>query len=192
MTVRKWVIDPMHSEIQFRIRHLVISSITGSFRVFKGSAVTEGSTFENADVLLSINVDSIDTNQLLRDAHLKKEAFFETDRYPLIAFQSWSFKRSNGQLYKLAGALTIKGITHPVVFDVEYGGSEKDIYGCMKYGFEVTGIINRKDFGLVHSAITESGGLAIGEEIKLTANIQLYEDVKKGKNGTQQQATTEL
>jgi polyisoprenoid-binding protein YceI len=168
-----WAIDPTHSEVHFKIKHLVISTVTGAFKSFSGKATSASGEFENAKVNFSIDVDSIDTNQPQRDGHLKSADFFETDKYPTIDFESTSFTKVKGDDYKLSGKLTMHGVTKPVELDVEYGGSEKDGYGNVKHGFEVSGKINRKEFGLTYNSITEAGGLALGEDIKLLANIQV-------------------
>jgi polyisoprenoid-binding protein YceI len=173
MSSVKWAVDPMHSEVHFKIKHLVISTVTGTFKTFKGEATTEGEDFENADISFSMDVKSVDTNQPQRDEHLLASDFFEADTYPEITFRSTSFNKVKGDDYKLTGDLTMKGITKPVELDVEYGGSAKDAYGNNKFGFEVTGKVNRKDFGMTFNALTETGGLALGEDIKLSANIQL-------------------
>lgn len=168
-----WAIDPTHSEVHFKVKHLVISTVTGTFKSFTGKATSTSGEFENAKVNFSIHVDSIDTNQPQRDGHLKSADFFETDKYPTIDFESTSFTKVKGDDYKLAGNLTMHGVTKPVELDVEYGGSEKDGYGNVKHGFEVSGKINRKEFGLTYNSITEAGGLTLGEDIKLQANIQV-------------------
>ncbi len=173
MSAKKWVIDPLHSEVQFKVKHLVISTVTGSFNTFNGEAVTGEEGFENASVSFNIDVNSIDTNQEARDNHLRSADFFDAPNHPEISFKSTSFTKVKGNQYKLAGDLTMKGISRPVEVDVEYGGTEKDAWGNTKAGFEVTGKINRKEFGLTYNALTETGGLALGEDIKLIANIQL-------------------
>lgn len=173
MATTKWVVDPMHSEVQFKVKHLVISTVTGTFRNFEGGATTEHDDFNGAEVHFSLDVNSIDTNQEMRDTHLKSAEFFEADTYPHIAFKSTSFKKIDDDEYTVTGDLTMKGITKPVTLKAEYGGTAKDGYGNQKLGFEVTGKINRKEFGLTYNALTETGGLALGEDIKLIANIQL-------------------
>lgn len=175
MSTKKWVIDPLHSEVHFKVKHLVISTVTGAFNKFEGGAVTNGENFENADINFNIDVNSIHTNQEARDGHLKSADFFDTANYPSITFKSTSFTKVKDDVYRLAGELTMKGVTKPVEVEAEFGGAEKDAYGNMKYGFEVTGKINRKEFGLTYNALTETGGLALGEDIKLVANIQLSE-----------------
>jgi len=169
----KWAIDPMHSEVLFKIKHLVISTVTGSFKKFQGTVITYGDDFNNAKVNFTIDVNSIDTNQSQRNEHLLSSDFFESAAYPQIKFQSTSFTKESSGDYKMTGNLTIKEVTRPVALNVEYGGSQKDMYGNSKHGFEITGKINRKDFGMTYNAITEAGGLTLGEEIKIIANIQV-------------------
>lgn len=173
MATTKWVVDPLHSEVQFKVKHLVISTVTGTFRNFEGGATTVQDDFNNAEIHFSLDVDSVDTNQEMRDTHLKSAEFFDVDTHPKIAFKSTSFEKVDDDEYVLTGDLTMKGITKPVTLKAEYGGTAKDAYGNQKLGFEVTGKVNRKEFGLTYNALTETGGLALGEDIKLIANIQL-------------------
>ena len=168
-----WVIDPMHSEVLFKIKHLVISTVTGSFRKFEGNIITEGTDFSNAKVSTVLYVKSIDTNQPQRDEHLQNGDFFAADEYPEITFESTSFVNIGGSDYKVVGNLTLKGVTKPVELNVEYGGSENDGHGNVKHGFEITGIVNRKEFGMTWNKMTDTGGLGLGEDIKLVANIQV-------------------
>jgi len=175
MASTTWAIDPTHSEIHFKVKHLVISTVTGTFKSFHGTLISDTDGFENAKIRFSIDVDSIDTNQSQRDAHLKSADFFETSTYPTIDFESTSFTKIKGDDFRLSGKLSMHGISRPVDLDVEYGGAEKDGYGNLKHGFEITGKINRKEFGLTYNSVTEAGGLALGEDIKFTANIQVAE-----------------
>ena len=117
-----WVIDPMHSEVLFKIKHLVISTVTGSFRKFHGNAISEGEGFNNAKVDFTIEVKSIDTNQAQRDGHLQSGDFFSADSYPQITFESTSFVKKGGSDYKMGGNLTMRGVTKPIELNVEYGG----------------------------------------------------------------------
>jgi polyisoprenoid-binding protein YceI len=173
-TAIKWAVDPTHSEVQFKVKHLVISTVTGSFNQFSGTATTTSDDdFDDAEIHFSLDVSSIDTNQEMRDTHLKSADFFDVANYPYITFQSTSFKKAKGDQYKLTGNLTMHGVTKEVTVDAEFGGSAKDGYGQTKIGFEITGVVNRKEFGLTYHALTETGGLALGEDIKLIANIQL-------------------
>lgn len=171
-TATKWVLDPTHSEVQFKIKHLVISTVTGSFKTFQGSMQSEGDdNFENAQVEFALDVESIDTNQEMRDGHLKGEEFFDAAKFPHIKFESTSFVK-DGDSYKLAGHLTMKDVTKPVTLEAEYGGSAVDFYGNHKAGFEVSGKINRKEFGLTWGGITEAGAIVLGDDVKLIANVQ--------------------
>jgi len=172
-TTTKWAVDPMHSEVQFKVKHLVISTVTGFFRTFEGSMETEGDSFENAKISFAIDIDSIDTNQSQRDGHLKSAEFFDAEKYPQITFSSTSFKTTGEEdEYTLTGDLTIKGVTKSVTLDAEFGGAADDFYGNTKAGFEVSGKINRKEFGLGWDGITEAGSVVVGEDIKLMINIQ--------------------
>ena len=167
----KWAVDPTHSEVQFKVKHLVISTVTGAFKVFSGSLETENEDFTNAIIEFSLDVNSIDTNQEQRDEHLKSADFFDAGKFPEIKFKSTSFEK-DGDDYKLLGGLTIKDVTKPVKLDVEFGGSATDFYGNLKAGFEISGKINRKDYGLVWSGITEAGAIVVGEDIKISINLQ--------------------
>ena len=171
MATTKWVLDPTHSEVQFKVKHLVISTVSGFFKSFEGSLTTDSEDFENAKVEFSLDVNSIDTNQEQRDGHLKSAEFFDAEKYPKISFTSTSLTK-DGDDYKLNGDLTIKDVTKPVSLDVEYGGSAGDFYGNTKAGFEVTGKINRKEFGLTWDGVTEAGSIVVGEDIKLIINVQ--------------------
>ncbi|WP_031526268.1 YceI family protein [Dyadobacter crusticola] len=172
MATTKWVIDPTHSEIQFKVKHLVISTVTGYFRTFEGSVETETEDFDGATVEFSADTASVDTNQAQRDEHLKSGDFFESEKHPKLSFTG-KLAKTGSESYTLKGDLSVKGITKPFEFAVEYGGSMTDFYGNNKSGFEVTGKINRKEFGLEWSAVTEAGGVVVGDEVKLIANIQV-------------------
>lgn len=172
MATTKWAIDTTHSEVQFKVKHLVISTVTGAFKKFSGEVITEGDDFNNAQVNFSLDVNSIDTNQADRDGHLKSEDFFAAAQYPTVTFSKGVLKKS-GNDYKLLGNLTIRETTAVVELDVEFGGTTKDPWGNIKAGFELNGKINRKDFGLSWSALTEAGGMVVAEEVKLHMNIEL-------------------
>lgn len=177
MATKNWTIDPAHSELEFKIRHLVISTITGKFRIFSGTMVTpQHDDFNNAAFTLEVDVYSIDTNNRDRDEHLKSPDFFNADAFPKIEFKSTSFVHIEGDDHKLTGMVTIKGITKEVVLDVLFGGEAKDGFGIERAGFEIKGGINRNDFDIHSADVTEAGGLVLGEDIKLHANIQFTND----------------
>lgn len=176
MKATHWELDSAHSEIHFKIRHLLISNITGSFNVFSGRLVTpQHDTFDKAYFTITIDVYSIDTNNRDRDEHLKSPDFFNADAFPEITFRSTSLTHIKGDDYKLGGELTIKGITKEVTVDVLFGGYAKDGFGVNRAGFEITGIVNRNDFGIHVEDVTDAGGLVLGEDIKLHASVQFTE-----------------
>ena len=168
-----WNIDPMHSEVQFKVKHLVIANVTGSFNKFEGYAETSAEDFSDAKISFSADIDSIDTNQEQRDGHLKSADFFDAAKFPKLEFVSTSFTKKSGSEYSLKGNLTLKGITKEVDLHVEYGGTAKDSYGQIKAGFEVTGKINRLDFGLTWSPVTEAGSVVVSDDVKLIAAVQV-------------------
>lgn len=169
----QWAVDPVHSEIQFKVKHMVISTVTGQFERFSGSAESEGDDFEGATVTFEIEADSINTRNKDRDAHLRSDDFFNAEKYPKITFKSKSFTKAGDNDYKLVGDLRIRDVVKEVTLDVEYGGMvENDGYGNVKAGFEVTGKINRKDFGLRWNGVTEAGQIIVSDEVKLLLNVQ--------------------
>ncbi|NIJ51600.1 YceI family protein [Dyadobacter arcticus] len=172
MATSKWVIDPTHSEIQFKVKHLVISTVTGAFKAFEGNVETETEDFDGATVEFSADVNSIDTNQVQRDEHLKSADFFDAANHPKFSYTGKLSKKGDDS-YTLNGELTIKSATKPFGFAVEYGGNMTDFYGNNKSGFEISGKINRKEFGLEWSAVTEAGGVVVGDEVRLIANVQI-------------------
>jgi len=172
MAQQKWAVDTTHSEVQFKVKHLVISTVTGSFKKFSGEVITESEDFHGAKINFTLDVNSIDTNQADRDAHLKSADFFAADQFSAITFSQGELKKL-GNTYKLIGNLTIRDFTKAVELDVELGGTAKDPWGNVKAGFEIIGKINRKEFGLTWNALTEAGGMVVGEEVKLQMNIQL-------------------
>lgn len=179
MATKHWTIDLGHSEVHFKIRHLVISTITGHFRVFSGRMVTpQHDDFNDAFFTITIDVYSIDTNNRDRDEHLKSPDFFDADRFPQIEFRSTRFTHLEGDKYHLTGDLTVKDQIREVVFDILFGGQAKDGFGVSRAGFEITGTINRNEFGIYADNMTDAGGLVMGEDIKLHANIQFTNDTE--------------
>ena len=171
-TLTKWTIDSAHSEITFKVKHLVISTVTGKFKDFDASIESDNEDFENATIAFEANIDSIETGNGDRDNHLKSEDFFNATEYPKMIFESSSFKKTGDGEYKLVGELTIRDKTKLVELDAEYGGTVVDPYGNTKAGFDVTGKINRKEFGLTWSAVTEAGSVVVSDQVKLNLNVQ--------------------
>lgn len=175
MTEKKWTIDPTHSEIQFKVKHLMITTVTGYFREFDATVFSQGNDFSNARVSFQAKTASIDTNNDKRDEHLRSGDFFESDKYPGMKFQSTSVEKTGDDNYKLKGELTIKDITKPLTLDVEFGGLMKDPWGNEKAGFSLSGKISRKEWNLNWNAALETGGLMVSDEVRLLAEVQLIE-----------------
>jgi polyisoprenoid-binding protein YceI len=172
MAVETWQIDPVHSHIHFSIRHFVISKIHGRFTKWGGTVQFDEHVPANSKVEVSIEAASIDTNDPKRDGHLKTPDFFDTERYPHITFVSTKAEAAGGDHYRVTGDLTMRGVTHPVAFDVEYGGSVKDPWGNNRGGFSIKGSIERKDFGLAFNQVLEGGGLALGEKVDFAIDLE--------------------
>jgi polyisoprenoid-binding protein YceI len=172
-----WKIDELHSDVQFKIKHLVISTVTGSFTKFSAEAETEGDDFAGGKINFSADVNSISTGNEQRDGHLKSPDFFDTANHPTLDFISTKVEKANDS-YNVHGNLTMRGVTKPVTLNVEFGGTAKDPYGNFKAGFEVSGKINRSEFGLTWGAVTEAGGVMLGDEVKIAANVQMVKMVE--------------
>jgi len=172
MTKQIWALDPTHSELHFKIKHLMISTVSGQFSRFNSQVETEGDDFTKAKVHFEAAVDSISTNNEQRDAHLKNGDFFDAEKYPSIAFESERMEKISEDEYKLYGTLTLRGVSKEIVLNAEFGGITKDPWGNTRTGFSVTGKINRYDFGMSFGAVTETGGLLLGDEVKINPNVQ--------------------
>ena len=169
-------IDPAHSEITFKIKHLMISNVSGAFKVFDGNIESEKEDFSDAKVSFEADISSIDTQNDQRDTHLKSDDFFNAEKFPKLTFVSTAIEKRSGSEFVLTGDLTIRDITKAVKLDVEYNGTVKDPWGNMKSGFELNGKINRKDFGLQWGALTEAGGIVVGDDVKLHMNIEMQKN----------------
>jgi polyisoprenoid-binding protein YceI len=173
----KWKIDPTHSEIQFKVKHLMISTVTGHFKTFDLNVETETEDVQTPKrIVFTADIQSITTNNEQRDAHLKSSDFFHAEEHPQLRFEGMKYEAKEDAA-KLHGDLTIRGITKPITLNVEYGGTVVDPYGQTKAGFTVNGKISRKEFGLKWNAVTETGGVVVSDEIKLHAEIQLVKQV---------------
>lgn len=171
----KWIIDPTHSEIQFKVKHLMITTVTGYFGKFDLEVETEeADEFKSASkVVFTADVNSINTNNDQRDTHLKSADFFDAESHSQVRFEGRKYEETDAGFAKLHGDLTIRGVTKPVTVNVEYHGIVVDPYGQTKAGFTVEGKINRKEFGLTWNAVTEAGSVVVSDEIRLLAEIQL-------------------
>jgi polyisoprenoid-binding protein YceI len=169
----KWTIDPAHSEMQFKVKHLMITNVTGSFSKFDADITTEGEDFTTAKAIVKVDTSSVTTGNAQRDGHMKSPDFFDPEKYPDMIFKSTGVERIDNDKYKLLGELTIKEITKPIKLDVEYGGLEKDPWGNLKAGFSLTAKINRKDWGLNWNAALESGGVLVSDDVRILCEVQL-------------------
>lgn len=173
MSTTKWVADPAHSEIIFKVKHLMITTVTGYFKSFKVEVETETDDFNTtSNILFIAAVDSIETSNTDRNKHLLSADFFNAETYPELKFVTQKYE-GNGVKAKLHGDLTIRDITRPVAINVEFGGIAVDPYGQTKAGFTIETKINRKDFGLTYGALTEAGNIVVGDEVKIQGEIQL-------------------
>jgi polyisoprenoid-binding protein YceI len=163
-----WNLDANHSEVSFKVKHLMINNVKGQFKSFNVSLQSESDDFKSSNISFTADVASIDTSNEQRDQHLKSADFFDAEKYPQIKFKSTQY---NGK--ELVGDLTIRDVTKSVKLEVDFGGIAKDPWGNTKAGFTITGKINRKDWGLNWNAALETGGVLVSEEVSITAEIQL-------------------
>jgi len=173
MEKTKWVIDPTHSKIGFKVKHLMISNVLGNFKQFEGEVLTDGDNFENAEIKLTIEAASVDTEIADRDTHLKSADFFDAEKYPKLTFSDAKIVDLGDDTFEMKGNLTIKDVTKPVKLTVEFGGIMKDPWGNEKAGFSISGKISRKDWGLTWNAALEAGGVLVGEDVKIIIDVEL-------------------
>lgn len=166
-------IDPSHSEIVFKVRHLVISTVSGHFSKFDATMTSSKEDFTDAQVSFEADVDSVSTKSEQRDAHLKSDDFFNVEKFSKITFKSTSIEKKSDDEYTLHGDITIRDVTKPITLKVEHGGSVVDPWGQSKEGFEITGKLSRKEFGLKWNALTEAGGAVAGDEVRLQLSVQM-------------------
>lgn len=168
-----WAIDPTHSEIGFKVKHMMFTNVSGKFTSYHVSVENEDDVFETAVITFSADVNSVDTNNVDRDNHLRSADFFDAEQFPEIGFKSTAIEKVSEGQFKVTGELTIKEVTKSVTLDVEYSGLLKDPWGNTKIAATVDGKINRKEFGLTWNAALETGGVLVGEDIRLVAEVQL-------------------
>jgi polyisoprenoid-binding protein YceI len=166
-------IDPSHSEITFKVKHLMIASASGKFTDYDVIMKSDKDDFTDAIVTFDARVASIDTGNEQRDTHLKSDDFFNAEKYPKMTFRSTGLKKISGDSYKLYGDLTIRDITKPIELKVTYNGTIVDPWGGTRIGFEVEGKVNRHEYGLKWNAVTETGGLVVGPDVRIHANVEL-------------------
>ena len=173
MTKTKWVVDPTHSELGFKIRHLMISNVSGSLKNFEAEAEMNEADFSSAEITLTAAMASISTNNEQRDAHLRTSDFFEVEKYPELKFTSTKIEKIDSDTFDLYGELTLKGVTKPVKLNVEFNGVTKDPWGSERAGFVVTGKISRSEWGVNFNSVLEKGGVALSDEVRIHSELQL-------------------
>ena len=172
MSTTRWNIDNSHSEIHFKVKHLMVSWVTGSFKQFSATVETADEDISTAKVRFTADINSISTNNEQRDAHLKTGDFFEAEKYSHLIFESDKLEKINEENYKVYGTLTMRGVSKKIILNAEYGGKTQDPWGNTRIGFSVSGKINRKDFGVSFSMISETGGILLGEDVTINANAE--------------------
>ncbi len=179
--MKNWKIDPAHSEIKFKVKHLLVSTVTGSFGKFDAELNSDGDDFENAVISFEAETASINTNNAQRDGHLQSADFFDAENFPKITFVSKSFTKLSENYYELTGDITIRGVSKEIKLKVEHNGNARGFDGLEVAGFEITGKLNRFDFGLQWNAMTEAGGIVVGPEIKIEIFAEMKESVEVSK-----------
>ncbi len=177
MTTTTWALDTTHSEIQFKVKHLMISKVTGQFHKFSATVETDGDDFQTAKVTFSAEIDSISTNNEQRDGHLKNADFFDAENHPHLSFTSTNLEKIDEENYKLHGTLTMRGVSKEETLDVEFGGMVQDPWGNTRVGFTINGKINRKDYGVSFGMVSETGGLLLGDDVSIHAQAEFVKVV---------------
>lgn len=172
MSTTKWAIDPTHSEVGFKVKHMMFTNVSGKFTTYDAEITTEDSDFTKSNINFSADIASIDTNNADRDNHLKSADFFDADNNPKLTFVSSSLVKS-GDDYELTGELSLHGITKTVKLEAEVSGELKDPWGNTKVALNINGKINRKDWGLTWNSALETGGVLVSDEVKLNIELQL-------------------
>lgn len=168
-----WQVDPTHSHAEFAVRHLMISTVKGRFAEVTGTLIGDDTDPESASIELTIPVAGIDTRENQRDAHLRSADFFEAETYPAIRFRSTRITGAGAGTFTVTGDLTIRDVTKPITLTVESGGRGKDPWGGERIGFSTSTKINRKDFGLHWNLALETGGVVVGDEVKISVELEL-------------------
>ena len=172
-----WQIDPSHSQLEFKVRHMMLSNVRGRFENFTGTVEFDENNPLDFSVDVEVDATSIYTRESQRDAHLKSPDFLMTEQYPTLRFRSTGVEKLGGDGFRMTGDLTIRDITRPVVLEGEFNGVATAPWGSTSAGFEAHGTINRKDWGLTWNHTLEAGGVLVGEEVKITINVELMKEV---------------
>jgi polyisoprenoid-binding protein YceI len=167
-----WQLDPNHSHVGFSVKHMMVTTVRGQFKAYRGTFALDAEDFTKSTFEGEIDVESIDTGNADRDAHLRTNEFFDAANHPKISFKSRSITKNDDGEYLVEGDITIRGVQKPITLEVEYSGSSKNPYGQTVAGLAARGTLNRKDFGVAFHAVLETGGVAVGEKVKLELDLQ--------------------
>lgn len=167
-----WAIDSAHSNVEFAVKHMMVSTVKGRFHGVEGTFAIDEAQPERSSITASIDVASVDTGVEQRDEHLRSDDFFNAERFPKLAFQSTRIEQ-DGDAWKMTGDLTIRDVTRSVVFDVEFDGRGVDAYGKDRAGFSAQTKISRKDFGVHWNGLIETGGVVVGDTVRISLNISV-------------------
>jgi polyisoprenoid-binding protein YceI len=173
LTTTKWDLDKAHSEIQFKAKHMMISSVTGEFKDYDAAIETDGEDFKSSKITFTASTASVSTGSEQRDGHLMGEDFFNSEKFPKLTFESTSVEQKNEDHFILHGDMTIRDVTRPVALSVNFEGKAVDPWGNTKYGFSISGKLSRKEFGLSWNVVTEAGGILVSDEVKIHASVQI-------------------
>jgi polyisoprenoid-binding protein YceI len=172
MAKEKWVLDAVHSSVDFSVRHMMIATVRGTFHKFDANIVADPEDLTTAEIEFTVDVTSVDTRNEDRDNHLRSADFFDAEHHPKMIFKATRIVKKGDGEYDVTGDLTIRGVTRPVTFQVTYGGRGKDPWGNERVGFTAQGELNRKDFGLTWNAALETGGVLVSDEVKVSLDLQ--------------------
>lgn len=175
MAITKWQFDASHAAVSFKVKHMMVSSVTGEFQKMDAALETEGHDFSTAKASFSADIDSITTKQEQRDNHLKGADFFDAEKHPKLTFVSTNVTKDSSDEYQLHGDMTIRGVSKPVTLSVEHSGVVKDPWGNLRTGFEIFGKIKRSDFGLKYNPLLEAGGAVVGDDVRIAANVEFVQ-----------------
>jgi len=172
MAKSTWVIDTSHSSLDFSIRHLMVSNVKGTFHNFSAKVVADPEDLTTAEIEFAIDLESVDTRNKDRDAHLRTADFFDIENFPQLLFKANQIVRTKGNDYEVTGDVTLHGVTRSETFSATFEGIEKDPWGNIKTGFSAKGVLNRSDYGLTYNAVLETGGIMVGDQVKISIELE--------------------
>ena len=177
MSKQIWNIDGAHSEIGFKVRHMMITNVNGVFNSYTATMAADSADFSDAEISFEADIDSVNTRNEQRDGHLKSPEFFDVEKFPKVSFKSSSFSKTGDGQFAMKGMFNMHGVEKEVSMNVEFTGTVVDLWGQVKAGFEITGTLNRSEFGLTWNATSEDGSIVLDEVIKLALNVQMIKQV---------------